>query len=284
MVSIIIPAYNEEAVIGRALSYLLEGADRTALDVIVCCNGCVDRTAEIARSFGPPVRVVETPRGSKTLALNMGDEAARSFPRIYLDADILLSYDAVKKLTEALTDNKQLAAAPRMRVNLTGRPWFIRAFYDVWLRTPYHTRGMIGSGLYALSEEGRRRFEVFPEIIADDSFVHAHFTPDERKTVESCDFTVTPPASFAGLIKIKTRAKLGSLQLAQRFPDLMRQFNEWEKADTGRDEYRNLLKQPLMWPKLGVFTFVKMIALMRASRQLKKLKGYRWERDDTSRA
>jgi len=283
MVSIIIPAYNEEAVIGRTLNFLLEGADRTALDIIVCCNGCVDRTAEIAKSFGPPVRVVETSKGSKTLALNMGDEAARSFPRIYLDADILLSYDSVRQIVRELDDNKQLAVAPRIRVDLTGRSWFIRAFYDVWLKTPYHQKGMIGSGLYALSEEGRKRFQEFPEIIADDGFVHALFGPNERKAIDGCEFTITPPMTFSGLLRIKTRARLGIKELWQKYPDLMSRHISAEKADTERAGYMKLFLQPLLWPKLGVYTFVKLIATVRAKAQLAKLKQYQWERDESSR-
>src|SRR4051794_34884229 len=105
MVSIIIPAYNEEAVIGRTLTGLLQDADVSNLEIIVCCNGCHDRTADIARSFGPPVRVIETAQGSKTLALNMGDAAATSFPRIYLDADISLSYSTINKMVDALSQS-----------------------------------------------------------------------------------------------------------------------------------------------------------------------------------
>ena len=49
MVSFVIPAHNEEAVIGRCLTALLAGARRDELDIIVVCNGCTDRTAEVAR-------------------------------------------------------------------------------------------------------------------------------------------------------------------------------------------------------------------------------------------
>ena len=45
-ISIVIPAHNEEAVIGRLLRSL---SDRKENDeIIVVCDGCSDRTAEIA--------------------------------------------------------------------------------------------------------------------------------------------------------------------------------------------------------------------------------------------
>lgn len=283
MVSVIIPAYNEEAVIKRTLSCLLDQADPTELDIIVCCNGCSDRTAAIAREFGPPVRVVETSKGSKTLALNMGDSAALSFPRIYLDADISLTYATVKSIVNALNDPSVLAVAPRMRVDLTSRHWVIRAFYNIWMKSPYHQRGMIGSGIYALSKEGRSRFDSFPDIIADDGFVRAHFAPHERQILEDCSFTVVPPASLAGLLKIKTRAALGNKELSQKHPALVRSLAAAEAKESGRSEYFKLLCNPLLWPQLGVYALVKSISNFRAKSQLKKLTAYRWERDETSR-
>lgn len=286
MVSIVIPAYNEEAVIGRTLSHLLQGTtdeDRRNCEIIVSCNGCKDRTAEIARSFGPPVKVVETDIGSKTVALNNGDAAATMFPRIYLDADILMNFESVKAVVRALSEPGVLAAAPRMRVDLTGRPWAIRAFYKVWLRTPYHLKGMIGSGVYALSQEGRNRFKEFPRIIADDGYVYALFGPDERKTVEEASFTIVAPKDLASLLRIKTRATLGMKELKQRFPDVVERQATLQNRSKSRYDYMKLLAQPHLWPELGVYSMVKAIASLRAKQQLKTLSGYKWERDESSR-
>ena len=60
MVSVVIPAHDEEAVIGRCLDALFEGALPGELDVVVACNGCTERTAEIAGGYGPAVRVLES--------------------------------------------------------------------------------------------------------------------------------------------------------------------------------------------------------------------------------
>ena len=85
MTSVIIPAHNEDTVIGRLLQGLTraetEAQRADSLDIVVVCNGCSDRTAEIARAFGEPVHVIETEVASKSHALRLGDEAARSFPR-----------------------------------------------------------------------------------------------------------------------------------------------------------------------------------------------------------
>lgn len=46
--SVIVPAHNEEQVIGRLLEQLLDDPDG-GLEIWVVCNGCTDRTADVAR-------------------------------------------------------------------------------------------------------------------------------------------------------------------------------------------------------------------------------------------
>src|ERR687891_96542 len=76
--SVIIPAYDESARIGRCLDALFSGVGPGRLDVIVVCNGCRDDTAARARATGHPVRVIELPVASKAAALRAGDAAARA--------------------------------------------------------------------------------------------------------------------------------------------------------------------------------------------------------------
>src|SRR5688572_24864616 len=137
MISVIIPAHNESAVIGRCLRALTNGAVPGQLEVIVVANGCTDDTAAVAtaaaRNFGAGVKVVETPIGSKILALNLGDEAATGFPRFYVDADVVLTRAAVEQLAARLDAGSSgvLAVAPRPRFAVDRASWVVRAFYEV---------------------------------------------------------------------------------------------------------------------------------------------------------
>ena len=63
-------------------------------------------------------------------------------------------------------------------IDLRGSSLAVRAYYRIWLRLPYVREGMIGVGVYALSEEGRRRFGEFPEVIADDGYVRMLFSSE----------------------------------------------------------------------------------------------------------
>ncbi len=101
MTTVIIPAHNEESEIARCLSALRPAERPAELQVVVICNGCSDATAAVANSF-ENVSVIETGASSKTAALNLGDRAARSYPRVYLDADIELPREIVDELAAQL--------------------------------------------------------------------------------------------------------------------------------------------------------------------------------------
>ena len=133
--------------IGRALAALTDGGAAGELEVIVVCNGCSDDTVAIASRFGPPVRVVVTKGEGKTAALNIGDRVARGFPRIYMDADVVITLDAVRVLADRLCDGEVLAAAPTAKVSLVACSWFVRAFFEIRSRLPSAREGIGGSGV-----------------------------------------------------------------------------------------------------------------------------------------
>lgn len=275
MISAIIPAHNEEMVIGRCLKCLLDGARPGELEVIVACNGCTDRTAASARAFGPPVQVVEIPTASKTAALNVADQIATSFPRFYLDADVRLGIDDIRRLAAALELPGALLAAPKLRMDLRHTAWAVRAFYEVWTRLPYN-QTMVGTGVYALSAAGRSRFDRFPDVIADDGFVRFQFARGERATVADAEVWVDPPRTLAGLIRIKTRARLGQYQLRDRYPEL-----RGTDSKPRSSLLWTLLRQPVLWPCVLVYLGINLLTRWRARYMQTARRAYTWERDDS---
>jgi hypothetical protein len=69
---------------------------------------------------------------------------------------------------------------------------------------------LVGRGVYAVSEQGRRRFVEFPEVLNDDHFFRELFSPTERVIVRGCVSQVRAPRSTASLIGRKTRVQLGN--------------------------------------------------------------------------
>ena len=278
MISIVIPAHNEGAVMARTLRAILDGAKPGELEIIVVCNGCNDDTAAVASSFGSPVRVIETPVAGKAIALNLGDQSAGGFPRFYVDADVVLEIDAIRELARSLESEKVLVAAPTGRYDVKGCSWFVRAFFAVRSHLPSAKEGIGGSGVYALSENGRLRFGEFPAVTADDGFVRVQFRPQERKTLPSVYSTVFAPRTLNSLIAQKTRAHYGSYQLQSLFPSL------WQNR--GESNNRTLLRlfiQPQLWMDLTVYCLVMAFARAQARRRLQG-NHFHWEKDRTSRS
>jgi glycosyltransferase involved in cell wall biosynthesis len=282
MTSVIIPAYNEEAVIGRCLEMLLRGARPGELEVIVACNGCRDRTAEIARAFGDPVKVVETTVASKVAALNLGESVATAFPRLYLDADVRLGIESVRAMAEVLADPSggAPAASPEMEMDFSLASWAVRAFYGVWRALPYTREGMVGVGVFGLSEAGRSRFDRFPDVINDDGYARLLFRAHERPVVRGARSVVTAPATVKGLCAIMTRSRLGIYELHRRFPEL-KDREQANKSYGGAA--RAVLSRPALWPAAVVYLWVNLLTRLRARRQARRVGTYVWERDESSR-
>ena len=85
---IVIPAHNEERVIGAALS-AIRAQCPPAHEVIVVCNGCRDATAARARAGG--ARVVVTEHSGVSLARNLGASHATGDTLLFVDADVRLA-------------------------------------------------------------------------------------------------------------------------------------------------------------------------------------------------
>ena len=278
MISVVIPAHNEEEVIARSIGALIAGASEGELEVIVACNGCRDRTADVARSCGAVVRVIETEIASKAHALNLGDDAATGWPRFYVDADVVLSLDALRKMAALLKESDVLAVAPDFNMELTGCSWPVRAFFHINDLLPSSREGIGTSGVYGLSELGRRRFQQFPQIIADDAFVRIQFRPEERKTERGCWSTVFAPRALEQLIAIKSRSHFGTWEVRRLYPQL------WANMGAGNVQILMLLGlRPWLWPKLAVYGYVKVLARLRAIRRLRAGDHKLWERDQSSR-
>jgi hypothetical protein len=248
------------------------------LDVIVVANGCTDDTAEVAGSFGPPVRVLSIPVASKREALRTGDEAAKDFPRIYVDADVELGVADVRALTAALRHPGTLASGPRRELDLAGRSWMVRCYYGVWERLPEVRSGLFGRGVIALSEEGHKRVADLPPLLADDLVASLAFQPGERVIVPAARVIVHTPQTFRDLLRRRVRVAMGVNQVEE---------STGAPASMARTRPRDLLAviraQPLSAPQVAVFLAVAVIARWQAAREVRRREYSAWLRDESSR-
>lgn len=282
--SVVIPAYNEEALIGRCLESLAAQEGMDHLNVVVVANGCTDETAARARAVTglASLTVLELAEGSKIAALNAGDAACSVFPRIYVDADIALPSTTIRALCDALADDTKLMAVPRAHFDTSESSWPVAAFWTVFEQLPYASEGAAAC-VYALSKLGRDRFGQFPDVTADDLFVHERFEPHERVTVNA-PAHVLAPRTLAGLLAIRTRVARGNAELAAA--SLRRGDSD---AGTGHDTASALVdlvrRKPYLAPHAAVYAGVAAYSRYQAAQALRRdgEQGTAWERDDTIR-
>ncbi|MEZ0090334.1 glycosyltransferase [Streptacidiphilus sp. EB129] len=288
MTSIVIPAHNEGRVLGRTLDAVLgsapDGPSTDGFDVLVVCNGCTDDTAETARRRG--VRVLELPEPSKHAALRAGDELAHGFPRVYLDADVVISGADLRTLTGALGDGV-LAAAPGRDLPLDDCDWRVRAYYRVWQRLPAVRAGLFGRGVIAVSEEGQRRLAALPPLMADDLAASLAFGPDERKVVELARVTVHPPRTWPDLIRRRVRADTSSTQLERHQRQAAADGAQPAAHPTARTSKADLLAlmraEPALMASVPVFAAAAVIARRRSREAVRVGDFGTWLRDESSR-
>lgn len=281
ILSIVIPAHDEGALIARTLRHCLAGAAPAEFEVIVVANGCSDDTAEYAATAGPGIQVLEIPEASKIAALNAGDAVATVMPRVYLDADVEVDVAALRALARALGDARSpRVAAPSLTVDSTRSSFAVRQFQRIWAESDYRRAGHVGSGIYAVNEAGRSRWGAFPDVIADDRFVQQRFLPSERTTLDAHTFTVYAPKDMKTHIRRATRIEVGNQSLPRTA-----QLAEQDRAGS---RYAGLLRRvarrPGLWPALPFYVYGYAVPRIRARRLLQAGRTVSWSRDASTRA
>jgi cellulose synthase/poly-beta-1,6-N-acetylglucosamine synthase-like glycosyltransferase len=104
-ITVLIPAHNEEALIGRCLRSVLVAAD-SATEVLVVAHNCTDATAAQAEAAGAKVLVLNDPsQTGKGSALGLGFTAAlaeRSQAVLVIDADSVVDAGLIAAVRKRL--------------------------------------------------------------------------------------------------------------------------------------------------------------------------------------
>lgn len=132
MISFIVPAFNEEALIGRTLEALnvAGGSLGQPYEIIVADDASTDRTAAIAQAHGARVAGVNLRQIAATR--NAGARLASGNQLIFVDADTVVSKEVVQAAIEAMN---QGAAGGGSAVSFDGQlPRYAKLFFPVMVR------------------------------------------------------------------------------------------------------------------------------------------------------
>jgi hypothetical protein len=222
------------------------------------------------------VLCLDIAKPSKVNALNEAEKHISTWPAFYIDADTQLSNGSIQRITEEMAKGKLLLAAPEPVIDTHKSSWLVRQYYKVWLSLPYIQEGVVATCSYVISKQGHERFSEFPPVINDDGFVRCQFAREERGNVQGAKIYIAAPHNLKSLIKIKSRARLGNMELAAK------------GLCTQKDvkPYSTILRERLMSQDfVSVMTYIAISFAIRtrAKWQFKQLANYRWEKDESSR-
>jgi len=116
-VSIVVPAYNEEVGIARAVGSLAASEYPTPVEVVVVDDGSTDQTGAVTEALDlPNVRVIHQANAGKPAALNRGIAAASNDIIVTVDGDTVFESDTVLRLVQGFADPRVGAVSGNTKV------------------------------------------------------------------------------------------------------------------------------------------------------------------------
>jgi cellulose synthase/poly-beta-1,6-N-acetylglucosamine synthase-like glycosyltransferase/peptidoglycan/xylan/chitin deacetylase (PgdA/CDA1 family)/spore germination protein YaaH len=233
LVSVLIPAYNEEKVIAKTVERILE-SDYRDLQIVVVDDGSQDDTSGVLRDRfdnDPRVSLVRVTNGGKARALNVGLSHALGDIIVALDADTQFATDTISRLVRWFTDPKVGAVAGNAkvgnRINMITR-WQALEYIVAQnlerralaaLGTLTVVPGAVGAWRRsALAEQGGFRSDTLAE---DQDLTISLQKAGYRVRFDSSAVAYTEaPSTFRGLAKQRFRWAYGTLQCLWKYRDL----------------------------------------------------------------
>jgi glycosyltransferase involved in cell wall biosynthesis len=128
--SVIVPAFNEQAYIGKTLDHINRSIADVGLDVqvIVVDNGSTDQTADVARASGASVFVEPTRNVAR--ARNTGARASNGETLLFIDADTLVPVGLLSRINEVMSAPACVGGAVDIRYQPASL--LIRGYLGMW--------------------------------------------------------------------------------------------------------------------------------------------------------
>lgn len=167
-ISIIIPVYNEELILAKAIEALIAGVNELPFryEVLLCENGSTDRTSQLAEELSrrhSQVRVIRLPEPSYGHALRVSIEQARYDRLVLLNLD-LCDINFLAQANQLLDTHDGVIGSKVLAGSRDERPWnrrLITRLFNGFLRLALGFTGTDTHGIKAF-----RRHRVLPLVRA----------------------------------------------------------------------------------------------------------------------
>lgn len=240
MVSIVIPAYNEEKALPHTLRELF--AQSGDYEVVVVDGGSTDRTRAVLDDFGfserplpltarlsspkssPPSRLLLTAPKGRASQMNAGARVAIGEWLLFLHADTVLPAGGIQRLNDMETDTAVRAGGFMHR--FSGNDWRLRliSFLDNFRCT--RSRIIYGDQALFVRWELFHRLGGFPEvlILEDVAFCERLIRVTEPRLLSPAVVTDSRKFVQMGIWRSFARVLLIILHVEFRVPTLSRSF------------------------------------------------------------
>lgn len=176
LLSLVIPAYNEESRLPATLTRISEALEARGepYEVLVVVNGSTDRTEDVVKAASErdsDIRLIVTPLPGKGRAVKIGIMAARGDRIVFADADLSTPIEEVIGLTERLDARHQVVIASREGTGArrTGEPYVRHLMGRVFNLV---VQGLAVRGI----QDTQCGFKAFTRAAAEDVFRRQQIT------------------------------------------------------------------------------------------------------------
>ncbi|KKG08254.1 bifunctional polysaccharide deacetylase/glycosyltransferase family 2 protein [Methanosarcina sp. 2.H.A.1B.4] len=222
LVSVIVPAYNEEKAIERCINALLNQDYTGAVEIIVVNDGSTDRTAEIVSKM--PVKFINLAKNiSKANALNVAIEVAKGDIVLFSDGDSNMERGALRSIVKTLIEEPDVdIVTGTVLINPTTKKGIFKNIFMYCQVIEYHLEQEVARGLQALNG----KVLVCPgPITAVKRAVLSDVKFSDDTIVEDADFTVT--ALEKSMKVIRDRDAKVYTDAPETITEWIKQRNRW---------------------------------------------------------
>lgn len=272
-VSLVVPAFDEEKVLDRALESLMR-LDYPTYEIVVVDDGSDDATLGVARRWegrhgGVEVRVVTQENAGKAAALNAGIAVSRHPFVLAMDADSRLEPGALRAAMPHFRDPSVGGVAGNVKVENRNSllTWLQALEYVEGLNMPRRAQGFVAAVNIVPGPVGIFRREALEEVggyasdtFAEDADLTLELVSSGWKVFyeEDCVAWTLAPESMVDLVQQRYRWTRGLLQAARKrkgvllrpFPDFPLWLSTLELAFEG-----------FVWPAMNVYGHVFFAAV-----------------------
>ncbi len=231
-VSIIIPVWNGEDVIERAIESCLE-LNYPKKEIIVVNDGSTDNTRKVCEKYAEKglIKLINKENGGKASALNVGLKHATGELVACLDADSYFTKDALLYMVGYFEDEKVAAVTPAMKVISDKTIWqkiqLIEYLFSIYLRKLF---AILGCQYVTPGPGSVYRKEVLVKLggfdegnITEDMEIAFRIRSRGYK-IENSKNAITyteAPAKLKELIKQRTRWYAGYLENVAKYKTML---------------------------------------------------------------